>query len=483
MRRIFLTIGQNTGILLGVNLTGAGLGFLMAAALGRGLGDAGFGQYSFVMTWLLSLMLLAEFGLSTVLTRDLAAQPEQTHRYLLNSIAGKTVLSSPFLIILFFFAPQLAAGQSPAVITSLRWGIIFFYTGLIYSSFTAIFRAHQRMSPILWLTLSGQTVLLGGTLILILNQQPLFLIIAWAGLSQLLQCMLAFIFYQKLNLSGRGASEISGRGTTLRLPRRATARFAPTCCNIRLKFWTDLPGRELEGFEGNRGELKVPTTSPRFLFSDMPGLRRLIAKAWPFALAGLLAALQLRANSLILAYMAGDQALGWYAAANRFVETGKQFPAAFYGALLPALAALAGSSQSEQSETLRQTLIQARLGLLAFGIIASLGALFLAQPILTLTYGSNYRPATLSLQLLTFTLIPNSQNSILIIYLYACGDEKFVNALTAVGVALNLGLCFWLIPIWGAAGTALALLIAEILLYIPYRLRAWQTPSKKWVTR
>lgn len=433
MRRIFLTIGQNTGILLVVNLTGAVLGFLMAAALGRGLGDAGFGQYSFVMTWLLSLMLLAEFGLSTALTRDLAAQPEQTHRYLLNSIAGKTVLSSPFLIILFFFAPQLAAGQSPAVITSLRWGIIFFYTGLIYSSFTAIFRAHQRMSPILWLTLSGQTVLLGGTLILILNQQPLFLIIAWAGLSQLLQCGLAALFYQKLNPSGR-----------------------------------------------NWRELKVPATSLRFLFSDMPGLRRLIAKAWPFALAGLLAALQLRANSLILAYAQGDQALGWYAAANRFVETGKQLPAAFYGALLPALAALAGSSQSEQNETLRQTLSQARLGLLAFGIIASLGALFLAQPILTLTYGPDYQPAALPLQLLTLTLIPNAQNSILIIYLYACGDEKFVNLLTTVGVIINLGLCFWLIPTWGAAGTALALLIAEILLYIPYRLRAWQTPSKKW---
>lgn len=441
MRRLFLTIGQNTGILLGVNLTSTVMGFLMAAALGRGLGDAGFGQYSFVMTWLLSLTLFAEFGLSTVLTRDLAAQPEQTHRYLLNSIAAKTVLSLPLLMILFFFAPQLAAGQNQAVITALPWGIIFFYTGLIYSSFTAIFRAHQRMTPILWLTLSGQTVLLGGTLLLVLSQQPLFLIIAWAGLSQLLQCILALIFYQKLNPSGR---ELGGNGG---------------------KWW----------------KLKVPTSSLRLLFSDIPSIRRLIAKAWPFALAGLLAALQLRANSLILAYMQGDHALGWYAAANRFAETGKQLPAAFYGAMLPALAALASSSKLEQNEALRQTLTQARLGLLAFGILASLGALFLAQPILTLTYGLTYQPATLPLQLLTFTLIPNGQNSILIIYLYACGDEKFVNLLTAVGVAINLGLCFWLIPTWGATGTALALLIAESLLYIPYRIRAWQTPQR-WAT-
>jgi O-antigen/teichoic acid export membrane protein len=43
MQNIFLKIGQNTGILLLVNIAGAVLGFLMAAVLGRGLGDTGFG--------------------------------------------------------------------------------------------------------------------------------------------------------------------------------------------------------------------------------------------------------------------------------------------------------------------------------------------------------------------------------------------------------------------------------------------------------
>ncbi len=440
MRRIFLTIGQNTGILLLVNLAGSVMGFLMAAALGRGLGDAGFGQYSFVMTWLLSLTLLAEFGLSTLLTRDLAAHPEQTGAYLRNSIAAKTLLGLPGLVILLFFAPQLASGQHPAVIVAMPWGILFFYTGLVYSSFTAVFRAHQVMRPILWLTLSGQTVLLGGTLALLLSRQPLFLMIAWAGLSQLLQCILAYVFYLKLNQPW-GAKFVS------RNPRA------------------------LKETMGNLEPLRVSSSSHQSLFLDIRSMQYLIATAWPFALAGLLAALQLRANSLMLAYLQGDQALGWYAAANRFVETGKQFPAAFYAAMLPALAALTGSAHSEQRHTLRQTLTQARLGMLALGGLASVGALLLAQPILTLTYGPAYQPAAVVLQLLTFTLIPNGQNSLLILYLYACGDEKFVNRLTALGVAVNLGLCFWLIPAWGAAGTALALLISECMLYWPYRQR------------
>lgn len=414
-QNFLLKISQNTGILLLVNMVGAVMGFLMAAALGRGLGDSGFGQYSFVMTWLLSLGLFTEFGVSTVITRDIAARPEQTQSYLVNSLAAKSMLSLPAILILLVMSPYLATGQNSAQVAALRWGVIFLYSGLVYSSFTAIFRAHQVMAPILWLTLSGQFVLLAGTLWLILQQQPLFLIIAWAGLSQVGQCILAFVFYRNLiqdDLSASAAWAIS-----------------------------------------------------------RPMMKELIGRAWPFALAGILAAFQLRANVLILAYLQGDQALGWYAAANRFVETGKQLPGAFYSAMLPAMAAMVGARNPVQSQALQQTLNRSRLGLLAFGAAALLGALFLGQSILTLTYGAEYQPATLTLQILTFSLIPASQNSLLIIYLYACGDEKFVNWLTAVSLVVNLGLCFWLVPIWGPAGVALALLIAESLLYWPYQMR------------
>lgn len=443
---IIIRIGQNTGILLLVNIAGAVMGFLMAAVLGRGLGDAGFGQYSFVMTWLSSLMLFTEFGLSTVITRDIAARPEQTPRYLVNSLASKSLLSLPVILILLVLAPQLTPDQNPPVVTALRWGVIFLSSGLVFSSFTAIFRAHQVMTPILWLTLSGQFVLLAGTWGLVLLQQPLFLIIAWAGLSQVGQCFLAFVFYQKLKRPG-------------------------------LEKLAEGNPKELIGTQGNLDLLQVPTSSYELLPAGSRPIsgammRSLIIRAWPFALAGILAALQLRVNGLILAYLQGDQALGWYAAAYRFVETGKQVPAAFYSAMLPAMAAMAGTHNTRQSLALQKTLAQSRLGLLGFGAFASVGALLLAQPILHLTYGPAYEPATSTLQILTLTLIPSAQNSLLIIYLYACGDEKFVNLLTAMGIVVNLGLCFWLIPAWGAAGVALALLLAESMLYLPYKMRA-----------
>lgn len=408
MRQILLKVGQNTGILLLVNITGALIGFLMAAALGRGLGDTGFGQYNLVMSWLLSLLLFTEFGLSTVLTRDVAARLPQTHRYLVNSLAAKVLLSMPGALLILVFAPYLATNQDPQVAAALRWGLIFFYSGLVYSSFTAVFKAHQVMTPILWLTLPGQAALFLGTLLLLLWQQPLFTIIAWHGLSQSFQCLLAFIFYRRLT-----------------------------------------------------------PTRPGGL--DRAFIKRLIVKAWPFALAGFLAALQLRANVLLLAYLQGDQALGWYAAANRFVETGKQLPGAFYAAMLPALAALMADAGGR--ERLQKTVRRARLGLLAYGLAGAAGALLLAQPILTLTYGAAFGPATATLQILTLGLIPALQNSLFIVYLYAQGQERLVNRLMGLGIALNLGLCYWLIPIWGAAGVAAALLVADSVLYWLYRNR------------
>lgn len=450
---IFIRIGKNTGVLLLVNIAGAVMGFLMAAVLGRGLGDSGFGQYSFVMTWLSSFMLFTEFGLSTVITRDIAAQPGQTPHYLLNSLVGKSLLSLPAILILLVLAPQLTPDQNPLVVAALRWGIIFLCSGLVYSSFTAIFRAHQVMTPILWLTLTGQFVLLAGTLWLVLLHQPLFLIVAWAGLSQVGQCFLALVFYRKL-----------------RQPRPEKL--------------VDSHSEELKGTHWNSNPIQVPTNSYEFPFvrsRPISGamMRELIIKAWPFALAGILAALQLRANGLILAYLQGDQALGWYAAANRFVETGKQLPAAFYSAMLPAMAAMVGARNATQNLALQKTLTQSRLGLLAFGVFASIGALLLAQPILRLTYGPAYEPATSTLQILTLTLIPSTQNSLLVIYLYACGDERFVNLLTTMGIIVNLGLCFWLIPAWGPAGVALALLVAESLLYVPYKVRAAKHQHQK----
>jgi O-antigen/teichoic acid export membrane protein len=110
--------------------------------------------------------------------------------------------------------------------------------------------------------------------------------------------------------------------------------------------------------------------------------------------------------------------------------------------------------------------------MLLLAIIAAGAAFFLGSWIIVTLYGAGYEPSVLILQILALSLIPALQNSVLIIFLYANGDEKFVNLLIGLGAVLNIGLCLFLIPGFGAAGTAWALLITESVLYWPYKLRS-----------
>ena len=407
MRRFLLSTGHNTLILLAVNVVTAISGFFIAALLGRGLGDAGFGQFTFVMTWLLTILTIVEFGISTVLTRDLARTPANTSAYFVNSLAAKWVLAVPASLFLLISAKNVIPFHSPQAVLTLQWGIPFLFAGLAYSSLTAVFKAHQVMAPILYSTVIGQGSSLMGVIILVTSHRSLPTIIIWLGLSQWLQFCFAAILY------------------------RSRLHYATTGGNIKLSFMWQL-----------------------FLLS------------WPFALAGFLAALQLRANTLLLAYLDGDQALGWYSAAGRFIDAGKQLPGAFFVAVLPALSA--EKSVIRLSKTVR--VYQAVL--LGVSLAAAIFIYMFAESLITITYGPGYQPAISILQVMAISLIPAFQNSLLIIYLYSRGDERFVNLLIGVGIAINLGLCYGLIPALGAIGTALALLIADTLLYLPYRWRA-----------
>src|SRR5204863_9302934 len=54
-----------------------------------------------------------------------------------------------------------------------------------------------------------------------------------------------------------------------------------------------------------------------------PSIRQVIRRAWPFALAAVLNAIQLRLNVLLLEHFAGDVSVGLYSAASRFVEAAR----------------------------------------------------------------------------------------------------------------------------------------------------------------
>lgn len=206
--------------------------------------------------------------------------------------------------------------------------------------------------------------------------------------------------------------------------------------------------------------------STRTKAKDSISLLILLKLAWPFALAGLLAVAQQRMGILMLEALSDLAEVGNYAAVSRFLEAGRMIPNAFFGALFPALASLATHPQNLNRYFLRAILLLAAFG----GFIALVGGFF-AMPILNLSYGESFLGAEMLLQIALFSLLPSLLRSARTLYCYATGRESFVNFVSFFTLLLQFSVSLWLIPIMGALGLIIALLISEILglllLYLP----------------
>jgi O-antigen/teichoic acid export membrane protein len=188
--------------------------------------------------------------------------------------------------------------------------------------------------------------------------------------------------------------------------------------------------------------------------------------AWPFALAGLLAVAQQRMGILMLERLSDLTELGNYAAVSRFLEAGRMIPNAFFGALFPALASLAANPQ-----TLNRYFLRFMVMLTAFGTVLAIIGAFLAMPILSLSYGDAFLGAEQLLQIGMFSLLPSLLRSARTLYCYAIGRESFVNRVSLITLGLQFAISLWLIPVLGALGLLIALIISEtfglLLLYLP----------------
>ncbi|NDJ63364.1 MAG: oligosaccharide flippase family protein, partial [Chloroflexi bacterium] len=140
------SLSRNTALLALSNVGGAGLSFVLAALIGRVLGDDGLGVYAAVLAWIFPLNVVVEFGLGTLMTRDLAQQPADTARYLRTAARARLIIGGGVLVLIIAGAPLLST--DPRVIAGLRISAPLVIVLPLFSSFSAILRAHDVMWPL-----------------------------------------------------------------------------------------------------------------------------------------------------------------------------------------------------------------------------------------------------------------------------------------------------------------------------------------------
>jgi O-antigen/teichoic acid export membrane protein len=392
-------LSRNTLILLISNVGSAVLSFALSVLIGRALGQDGLGVYSTALAWVFPLSLVAEFGLGTLITRDVAQNLDSEAEYLRVTTWARLWLGGSLIALLVVAAPLLS--NDSAVVAGLQISAPLIIIVPYFGSFTAIFRARQVMWPIPWLNV---------------------------GMLVIQVAMTIGVF-----LTGGGVIAAMIVNTVT-----SAAQLAAAWSVYRWKF--------------------VPNILP------IVGVKRasplhvtlLLKRAWPFALAAVLAALQTRIGTILLERLTDTGNVGYYAAATRFVEAGRTIPNALFGALFPALAALA-----QQPEAMRVTFRLVMGGVAGFGIVLGGVCTMLAPLLLNLTYGAKFVPAVPVLQIAMWSLLPSLLRGGLTLYWYALGREQFTNVVTGVMVVIQAAISLWFIPRYGASGVAMVSIIAE----------------------
>jgi O-antigen/teichoic acid export membrane protein len=401
-------LSRSTGLLLVSNIGSAGLAFLISVVIGRLLGERGLGVYSASLAWVYPVTLLADAGLNTLLTREAARSPELEPALLQASLQARWLIAGGLALALVALAPLLSADADVVRGIQLSAPLVFLLP--TFGLYTAIFRARQVMWPIPILNLGMLTAQLGLTALVL----------------------------------GRGGS----------VAEVFLINTLTSAGQVPVAWWI-----YRQQFQNQRF-----TAEKQSRFRLEAGRRRLIAllsQAYPFAVAGVLAALQARVTILLLERGATPEAVGQLAAATRLTEAGRMLPNAFFGALLPMLAALVA-----QTNDFQRLLRRVYSAILLYGLALAGVFIFGASAILQVTYGPSFERGTLALQLLGMALVPGLMRAVQTLAAYARGREAQVNRVLLLGLIVQGIVAIWLIPRQGAAGAAVSLLVIEVVMVI-----------------
>jgi O-antigen/teichoic acid export membrane protein len=390
----------NTLILLTSSSGSAVLSFVLTALIARATGQVGLGVYAAALAWVFPVSLITEFGLGTLITREVAQQPALATRHLRAAVQARLLIGGTLMLILWLLAPLLSVDERVVVGIQLSAPLVVILP--FFSAFSAIFRAYQRMLPIALLNIGMLLAQVGLTALVFLAGGGVLLAIIVNTLTSAGQLIAAWGVYRYI------------------IPQPVI----------------DADKRE--------------KTQEVNLFA-------LLRQAAPFAIAAVLAAIQMRLNLILLEGLTSIAEVGYYAAALKFIEAVRLLPMAFFDALFPRLALLAAHPAQ-----LKRTFRYVAWGLAGFGLVSGLMLFLLAPFIITWVYGATFQPAVTVLQIMAFALPPLLLKQARILYWYALRKETFVNQMTSLGVVIQVITALWLIPYGRADAAALVMLCSEI---------------------
>lgn len=272
------------------------------------------------------------------------------------------------------------------------------------------------------------------------------------GLGVVVQCALLewmFIGQERLGIVAlsRSATSLSYFGLVLVLVRSATSiLFVPVAFVIASAvgmFILWLGHLRKHGWSGIRFNLQA--------------WRVLLARAWPIGLAATLTQLHVNAGVIIMGLVGSFESVGSYSAAYRLVFFLMILDRVLQTVFLPVVSRFLALRRERLGEL---TGVAIRLVLTA-ALPLCTGLTLLAQPILTLVFGSQYVAAAAELRIMAWMLLLSMLTSLAGSTLVGAGAERVLLRATALGTLVSVALAAIGVQLLGGQGAAVALVTGE----------------------
>ncbi len=400
-------VTKNTLLPILLSLINKGIDMAFAMLMLRILGPADAGKYYLAVVVIGWFDIFINFGLNTLVTREVAKDRQHANRYLSNAIAlrvGLWAVAIP-IVALFFLTRRFTKPLDPR--TMLAIGL--FQVGLLPSnvsaSFSAVFNGYERMEvPASITTLTTLLKVALGTAALMMNTGYVGL----AGVSIVVNVATLIVLYRLL-------------------------RDMLFCPRAALDF----------GFQ-----------------------RRMLRISYPLMLNLLLATLFFRVAVLLLEWLTGDpRVLGWYSTAYKYADAVQIIPSFFTMALFPILSRYADGAKDSLLRTYR---LAAKLLLIA-AVLGALLGWALARELIAILGGSQYLPQAADILRVMIWYMPiGFMNSLTQYVLIALNRQRFLTKAFAIGLAFNVIANVILIRRFGYMAAAYVAIASELALFVPF---------------
>lgn len=395
------TVTHNTLYLTGASIIQKALSFIYFTLLARTFTADQIGAYSYSLAFTTIFAIIIDGGLTPVLIRRAARQPEHSRAFLKKILLCKLFLLALTLVIMTAAVVSIDAAFSTRSLILVA-AVVMIADSMNLSIYGAL-RGHQNLTFESVGMVVAQLISLSAVIITVTGGFPIIYAIAGLGAGSIVNTGIALFGLSRVHDQTSGADEASGK------------------------------------FE----------------------LRTVVHEAVPFALAGLFARGYSFLDLLLLGSFANFAVAGTYSIANKLTFVFQFVPLSLSAALYPAFSKMIGSSDIESSRSLWQS--SERYLLIAAGLII-LTLVSLRTQILGF-FGAEHVGAAATLVLLAISLLFAFMSYPVGALLNAAGLQKLQTTAMACTLVVNASLNLLLIRSFGANGAAFSALIGNIVLF------------------